>query len=161
MKVGVKIMITLAHSQTYGKHLVAEHRIKKGTVFYKIENYQILDHPTYQSVQISANEHIWESNIIYLNNSCNPNIIINVNQMELCAIRDLEKGEAITFFYPSTEWDLRRPFHCLCNSKECIRVIKGAKYLSDELLNQYFINPHIYLQKRVSRITKNDEERSS
>lgn len=146
--VGAEIMITLAHSQTYGNHLVAEHKIKKGTVFYKIKNYRLLVYPTYQSIQITANEHIWEKNVIYLNHSCNPNTIFNVEEMQLSAIRDIEKSEEITFFYPSTEWDLHRPFHCLCNSKQCLRVIKGAKYLSDELVSQYFINPHIYLQKR-------------
>ncbi len=140
-------MITLAYSQTYGNQLVAEHKIKKGTAFYKIKNYRILVHPTYQSIQISANEHIWEKTIIYLNHSCNPNTIFNVEKMQLCAIRDIEKSEEITFFYPSTEWDLHRPFHCLCNSKQCLKVIKGAKYLSDELVSQYFINLHINLQK--------------
>lgn len=144
-------MITVAHTQTAGKHLVAEQRIKKGTAFYKIKNYQILAHPTYQSIQISANEHILENYVIYCNNSCNPNTIINVELMELYALRDIEKGEEITFFYPSTEWELHRPFHCLCNSKQCLRVIKGAKYLSDELLNQYFINRHIYLNRSARK----------
>lgn len=144
-------MITFAHTPTLGKHLVAEQRIKKGSAFYKIKTYQILDHPTYQSIQISANEHLLEENVVYLNHSCNPNTIFNVDEMEFYAVCDIEKGEAITFFYPSTEWDLHRPFSCLCNSKQCLKVIKGAKYLSDKLLSQYFVNPHIYQQKASSQ----------
>ena len=141
-------MIVVAQTPSLGKHLVAEQKIKKGTAFYKIETYQILDRPTYQSVQISANKHLLDNTVIYLNHSCDPNIIINVDEMKLYALRDIEKGEALYFFYPSTDWDLDCPFNCFCNSKQCLKVIKGAKYLSDTLLNQYFINPHIYQQKR-------------
>ncbi|MEH2390259.1 MAG: SET domain-containing protein-lysine N-methyltransferase [Nostoc sp.] len=149
MKALVKIMITLAHSQTYGKHLVAEQRIKKGTVFHQIKNYRVLPYPTSQSLQINADKHIcWEKYVLFLNNSCDPNTIVNVESLELCAIRDIEEGEQITMFYPSTEWELHRPFDCLCNSKQCLGVIRGAKYLSESLLSQYFINRHIYIQKR-------------
>ncbi|KAF5373254.1 hypothetical protein D9615_007452 [Tricholomella constricta] len=32
------------------------------------------------------------------------------------ALKRLEKGTIMTFFYPSTEWDMDQPFDCECNS---------------------------------------------
>jgi hypothetical protein len=64
--------------------------------------------------------------------------------MELRAIRDIEPGEELTFFYPSTEWDMITPFQCLCGSSQCLKRIGGARYLSLNVLSRYFINQHIY-----------------
>jgi hypothetical protein len=57
--------------------------------------------------------------------------------------RALRKGEDLSFFYPSTEWDSAKPFDCLCGSKKCFGSIQGAKYLSREELDAYYVNPHI------------------
>jgi hypothetical protein len=56
---------------------------------------------------------------------------------------DVKAGEEITFFYPSTEWKMVRPFVCLCGAPGCIGYVAGAKYLPLDRLAQYFINPHI------------------
>jgi hypothetical protein len=36
-----------------------------------------------------------------------------------------------------------RPFVCLCGAPQCIRLVAGAKYLSIDVLRNYFINQHI------------------
>nr|POE81221.1 hypothetical protein CFP56_78529 [Quercus suber] len=57
--------------------------------------------------------------------------------------RPLRKGEDVTFFYPSSEWDMQQPFQCNCGSSKCVGEIKGAKYLSKDVLDRYWLNPHI------------------
>lgn len=59
------------------------------------------------------------------------------------AAPDLAAGEELTFFYPSTEWEMDRPFICLCGSPSCVRLVAGAKHLAVETLGRYYINQHI------------------
>jgi hypothetical protein len=64
-------------------------------------------------------------------------------QLAVRAWSELKIGQKVTFFYPSTEWEMVRPFECLCSAPGCIRYVAGAKYLSLDLLGRYFINPHV------------------
>ena len=63
--------------------------------------------------------------------------------LAIFAARDIAVGEELTFFYPSTEWEMARPFACACGAPECIRLVASAKYLAVDSLSRYFINPHI------------------
>ena len=71
------------------------------------------------------------------NHSCEPNCFFNTTTMELVAIKPVKKGDELTFFYPSAEWDMNQAFQCNCGNKECVGNIKGAKYLSDAALKKY------------------------
>ena len=61
--------------------------------------------------------------------------------------RELQVGDHLTYFYPSTEWASPRPFECLCGARDtrrkCIGVQRGSKYLSKEVLDRYFVNDHV------------------
>ena len=59
--------------------------------------------------------------------------------------KPLKEGELLTFFYPSSEWDMSQPFKCLCDSESCLGYIAGAKQLSESGvdLSKYWMNPHI------------------
>jgi len=35
----------------------------------------------------------------------------------------LKKGDDITFFYPSTEWDMAQGFDCNCGAKVCLTAV--------------------------------------
>lgn len=48
------------------------------------------------------------------------------------ALQDVAPGAELTFFYPSTEWDMETPFDCCCGAAGCLGRIAGAKHLSDE-----------------------------
>jgi hypothetical protein len=63
--------------------------------------------------------------------------------MVIRAARNIEPGDEITFFYPSTEWDMAAPFVCNCNQDNCLQVIAGAYHLPVSVLSKYFINKHI------------------
>eukprot|EP00798_Chlamydomonas_sp_ICE-L_P016717 gene16717-22986_t len=56
----------------------------------------------------------------------------------------------VTFFYPSTEWDLGRPFTCSCGASNCLGRIEGARSTDRQLLQNYRLNNHILNQLDVS-----------
>ena len=102
--------------------------------------------PNYLTIQISDSEHI-ELSPSYLectNHSCDPNCFFDTTRFQLIALRKIEVGDELTFFYPSTEWDMDRDFQCHCGSPRCLGVIQGARYLSIEVVSRYrftdFIN---------------------
>ena len=59
--------------------------------------------------------------------------------------KPLNKGDALTFFYPSSEWEMDQPFNCTCGAGDgaCKGWISGAKTMSDEELEGYWLNIHI------------------
>jgi hypothetical protein len=78
-----------------------------------------------------------------MNHSCNPNVILDTSRMVAIATRDLAAGDELTFFYPSTEWEMSAPFICLCGAPSCIHVVAGARFLPLSTLEQHFLNRHI------------------
>lgn len=59
--------------------------------------------------------------------------------------RPLKAGDALTFFYPSTEWEMDQPFQCTCGAGDgvCKGWISGAKMMMPEELDGYWLNTHI------------------
>lgn len=55
----------------------------------------------------------------------------------------LKEGDELTFFYPSTEWDMAQPFDCLCGASQCRGRITGAKEMKVSVLDDYWLNGHI------------------
>lgn len=138
------MLIVESASSAYGARLLTQVALTKGQVIHQITDYQHTPTPSYQSIQIDAHRHIEQLGVLaYLNHACRPNMIIDTSTLTLYAARAIATGEELTFFYPSTEWELQRPFICLCGAPQCVRLVAGAKYLSVDLLSRYFINCHI------------------
>lgn len=59
--------------------------------------------------------------------------------------RDLKEGDPLTFFYPSTEWEMAQPFRCECGAGEgrCKGWIKGAGWMDGRGLEGYWLNGHV------------------
>jgi hypothetical protein len=55
----------------------------------------------------------------------------------------LSIGQELTFFYPSTEWDMAQGFDCFCGTKTCRGFISGAKNMTSQQLEGIWLNPHI------------------
>lgn len=55
----------------------------------------------------------------------------------------LKEGDELTFFYPSTEWDMAQPFDCLCGSGVCKGRISGARDMDGGVLSKYWLGEHI------------------
>ena len=105
---------------------------------------------TYLTVQTGTNRHITlkPEFLQYINHSCNPNAFFNTTGMELVCLQPIQPGDELTFFYPSTEWEMAQPFVCNCNSAACIQLINGASHLSIETLSKYKLTDFIRQQVR-------------
>ena len=111
--------------------------------------------PTYLTVQVGVGKHITlqPEFLQYINHSCDPNVFFDTTSMKLVALKDLEEGEELTFFYPSTEWKMTQSFNCYCGSVHCLGDIKGAAYLSKEAQEKYRLTDFIQQQlaKRAAK----------
>lgn len=63
--------------------------------------------------------------------------------MRVSEERDLKQGQALTFFYPSSEWDMAQPFDCSCGEESCKGVIDGAGKMDEGVVRGYWLNGHI------------------
>ncbi len=79
----------------------------------------------------------------YINHSCNPNVYFDMDRSAVVVIAPIARGDELTFFYPSTEWDMCEPFECLCKANSCVGWIRGAKHLGPALLARYRVSPYI------------------
>ncbi|KAJ5729519.1 uncharacterized protein N7483_004027 [Penicillium malachiteum] len=123
-----------------------------GALFAKI-NTATPGKKAYTTVQTGADTHIeLNSDLVYCNHSCSPSVVFDMARMEVRVVdeRPLKKGDALTFFYPSTEWDMDQPFQCTCGAEECRGWITGAKVMPLEILDEHWLSPHIasLLQER-------------
>jgi hypothetical protein len=111
--------------------------------------------PTYLTVQISVRKHITlqPEFLQYINHSCSPNVFFDTTTMQVKALRPINLGEELTFFYPSTEWKMVQPFNCYCGSPRCLDQIRGAAYIPEDVLKQYRLTDFIQQQlvKRAAR----------
>lgn len=128
--------------------IVATKDCDEGTVMARIEGEACSESSmSYATVQIACHQHLNLSNdLIYTNHSCDPSLIFDIDAMEARVIdgRQLKKGDELTFFYPSTEWDMAQPFDCNCGAGDlCLGVVQGAKHLSRQKLEQYRLSKHI------------------
>ena len=144
-------MFRIQNVRALGTRLVADRSIGKGTLIHTIQPTNILESATYQSVQVETNRHIIDDGmIIYLNHSCWPSTSIDTAVGAVNAARDIEAGEELSFFYPTTEWIMDRPFVCLCGAQQCVRVVAGARFLPVDTLARYRLSGHILKSIRDS-----------
>ncbi|KAL4903049.1 hypothetical protein BDW74DRAFT_186639 [Aspergillus multicolor] len=116
-----------------------------GSLFTKITG-TTLSRKAYTSVQISRDAHIeLNSDLVYCNHSCSPSVIFDMEKMEVRVVDDkpLSKGDPLTFFYPSSEWEMDQAFECNCGSAKCKGFIKGAKGMGRDGLRGYWVNGFI------------------
>jgi hypothetical protein len=60
---------------------------------------------------MGINKHLLlNTDLVYINHSCEPSLIFDTKALAIVAgPHGLKKGEELTFFYPSTEWDMVSP----------------------------------------------------
>ncbi len=127
------------------KSLQSNKLFKKGESIAHFSAASTLEKPTYLTVQVNTHTHITlePSYLQYVNHSCNPNVFFNTTTFQLVAIKDIMIDEELTFFYPSTEWDMAQAFQCNCSNNNCLQTIQGAKYISAHILKNYQLTDFI------------------
>lgn len=123
--------------------LTTKRAYAKGEVICAIPSENVTDKPNRFTVQIGRTKHTHVGKLAALNHSCDPNVILDTENMQMIACKDIAKGEELFFFYPSTEWQMDAPFICLCGASNCIHVVAGARFLPLSTLEHHYLNPHI------------------
>ena len=79
--------------------------------------------PSYLTVQVSDHEHIelLPEYLECVNHSCDPNCFFNTALKQFIALKPIKEGEELTFFYPSSEWDMGQAFRC--GTRPNLRII--------------------------------------
>jgi hypothetical protein len=127
-----------------GAQLVARVTLRKGTIIASFQGAEVVASPSWTSLQIGDGQHLEDIGTIrYVNHSCSPNLYFDAGSLEVEVLRDVEAGEELTLFYPSSEWEMSRPFECCCGSDACLGLISGAKNIGQDVLAGRRINRHI------------------
>ncbi|KAI8925557.1 hypothetical protein BC831DRAFT_460448 [Entophlyctis helioformis] len=129
--------------QDFSSKLVASKTYRKGDVIAPLTGVS-KSAKAWTSVQIDRDTHVeLNSELVFMNHSCDPSIHIDAVEMCVVAGRDLAEGDELTFFYPSTEWDMSQPFTCWCGAADCLRRIDGSKHIPRCLLGSRYLSKHI------------------
>jgi hypothetical protein len=109
---------------------------------------KILETPTYLTVQTAENKHITllPEFLQYINHSCEPNVFFDTTHMKLLALKEIQPGDELMFFYPSSEWSMTQAFDCFCGTAKCLHRIQGAAHLTDEEAMRYKLTDFIQQQ---------------
>lgn len=145
----------MQHAATGEKSLHATRFFDAGEVISDFSAAQKFNTPSYLTVQTGDDEHIMLSPefLQYINHSCRPNVFFDTTTMQVIALSEIQPGDELLFFYPSTEWDMAQPFECFCGSSECLHRIQGAAHLTDEEAMRYRLTRFIQekIQQRTAR----------
>ncbi|KAJ7132118.1 hypothetical protein C8R44DRAFT_901969 [Mycena epipterygia] len=85
---------------------------------------------------------------IQVNHSCEPNIAFDLSSSDpaewhVRALKNIDAGSPLTFFYPSTEWEMDQAFECQCGTTSCLGRIQGAKFLTSDGVDRTWVSPWI------------------
>ncbi|KAI8615751.1 hypothetical protein BC830DRAFT_1043611, partial [Chytriomyces sp. MP71] len=128
----------------YSARLVTLKPFKAGQVLAATPNLAPAPTKRYTTVQVGKDAHAeLNSDLVYMNHSCDPSAVLDVRHRVVVARRDMAHGEGVTFFYPSTEWEMAQPFECWCGSPNCLKVVRGAKYMDKATLDKFAVSEHI------------------
>jgi len=84
----------------------------------------------------------------FINHSCEPNCGIR-GSLQIVAMRDIKRGEEITFDYAMTE-SSSYSMHCKCGKEKCRHIITGNDWMINALQKKYSGYFSEYLNKKIS-----------
>ncbi|MGH8909840.1 MAG: SET domain-containing protein [Egibacteraceae bacterium] len=146
-----QLKLIILEGRPYGRGLAATRSLTPNEVIADLSGCVVTDEPTVYSIALGDRRYIDEPPVSYLNHSCMPNVFGDTGQMRMKAIRPITAGEELTFFYPSTEWEMVGPFKCMCGAPACLVWIAGAIDVPEEVLSRYELNDHIKQRLRQDR----------
>jgi SET domain len=134
-------------------HIRALQDFPVNTILHPFGAREYVEKPTYLSVQVDEDKHIhlFPEFLQYINHSCDPNTFFDTTNGVVVVIKAIDKGEELTWFYPSTEWSMTQPFECFCKTASCLGTIRGAACLSDDAILKYRFSDHI-VRKLCGRV---------
>ena len=125
------------------RSLISKRAYAKGELICEIPTEKVVNKANRFTVQIGRDTHTNVGKLAALNHSCDPNVILDTEHLQMYVCKTIEKGDELSFFYPSTEWEMDAPFICLCGASSCIHVVAGARFLPLSTLEHHYLNTHI------------------
>ncbi len=113
-------------------NLVAKADFAVGEPVLQCSEHEIQDTRTWRTIQIDVGRHLKNEFLAYADHSCEPNTLFDIDTLALKAIREIEAGDLVRFFYPGSEVELAQPFDCNCRTDSCLGLVKGGFYLTPE-----------------------------
>lgn len=110
--------------------LVASEPIGPGEDIFACDASEETPERTWRTIQLDAQRHLKNDFMDYVDHSCDPNAVFDVDRLVLVSLRPIDAGEAITFFYPGSEVELAHSFACTCGNTACIGQVRGGFYLT-------------------------------
>jgi hypothetical protein len=130
---------------THNKSIHTTLDLEPGQVITNFRLKEVLTEPDYLTIQVGEDQHSMVDPLFlhFTNHSCNPNVVCDIQNLQFIAIKPIAKEEELTWFYPSTEWNMNQPFNCICQSGNCLGYIQGSAHLSTSILTQYQLSDFI------------------
>ena len=132
----------------------ASARVAKGEAVCTFGEQESQRLPTRYTIQRGESDHILLTPraLQFTNHSCDPNVAFDFERGRVVAVTAIELGDEITYFYPSTEWEIAEPFACRCGSTACLEMIRGARFTPPEVLARYRCSSFINARARSLRL---------
>lgn len=120
------------------RRLIAVEPIARGTEIFTLVGRETRVATRY-SVQVGPEMHLDSNDLptdearvrdrywMYLNHSCEPSAWIR--GLSIIALRDIARGEGVTFDYNATEYSMAEPLNCLCGTPSCVGRVAGYAHL--------------------------------
>ena len=89
----------------------------------------------------------------FFNHSCNPNCGMK-GQIIFVAMRDIKKGEELTFDYAMTDANSDDFLICNCGAKNCRKKIRGDDWKLPELQKRYKGYFSWYIEEKIRNLKK-------
>ena len=145
------------HAHAY--RVVTVVAVDAGEVLFRV-NGSVTDRPSRYSIQIDERRHIdlapdtpldsmkVDATWRFLNHSCAPNAFLQ--GLDVVALRPIAQGEAVTYHYCTTEFDMAVPFECMCGHHQCLGTVRGFAHLP--LTEQMRLQPWLaeHLRRRLN-----------
>lgn len=155
--------ICFGHSEIHGYGIFTARDIKKGEIIFIAKgrkmnlNLKTKEEAMSNPDMIGVGKNMWlDPSLLwgaYINHSCNPSAGIK-GSVTFIALRDIKKGEEVTFDYSISE-DTLWEMPCNCGAKNCRGVIRGIQYLPEKIFQKYMPFIPKYFQKVYIKNNKN------
>jgi len=159
------------HSKVAGRGTFAKGNIKKGDLLLVLSGYvmKLSDEEKLpgslsdnglqvtENLSLSVSKKSELGGINFFNHSCDPNAGIK-GQIFLVAMRNIKKGEEVTFDYAMTLYETPGTqlykLKCLCKKKNCRGIITDSDWKNKELQKRYKGYFQYFIQEKIDRKSK-------